>query len=411
MMGTGQRQIWNRGTLFPCMGTIAFAIVCLSFGSCSSSRNMPQLNGSQAAMLDSIPLLNGAKQIEGLAGKFKQHQCSIEEDSLLQTEVLKLRWWKSDTPPNSIAIPWPEGTSRNLQAVQSVGGISLFVKKTGESQANPVLVFELTDSKGVSSSIPLLARHIPVYPIDTTWQEVRIPFSDFTRGKSQTDWSDISSLNLKMEHFGEILLRDFVVVPHSTRKKVERKARKRPLNPAPNGRFILFEENVEHAWGLGDFGENRRFTINKKRGRDKSLGLDLEWDLLPIPFNTGPDPVPHHIIGFSWNGWQAVLPPESLDKAFLVFKLRNIGVNQGPNAALPIQIGIQDQQGHTSTVALTQDLISGEAFGKWRECRVPFSAFLWSSESSPDGLSSIGSIFFQFSEKGQVYIDDLFVKF
>lgn len=62
-------------------------------------------------------------------------------------------------------------------------------------------------------------------------------------------------------------------------------------------------------------------------------------------------------------------------------------------------------------VELSQAYIPGETFGKWHECRVPLSAFDWSTKESPNGLGSIAYIFFQFSEKGHVYIDDLYVRF
>jgi len=393
------------------MGWCWFAMTLLTLASCSSSRKLPALNESQAFMLDSIPMLPGGEQAESITGKFRQHQCSFERDSVLQTDVIRLRWWRNENPAHSINLPWPDSTSQNLEEVEDIGGISLFIKKTGESQSDPVLVVEVADVEGRSSSISLSARHIPVFPIDTNWQEVRIPFTDFTRGRIQTDWSRIASMNLTMEHFGEVLIRDFVVVPHITRKKVERKARKRPPLETPSGRFFLFEENTSHVWGLGDFGENRRFTINSKRGRDKSLGLDMEWDFQPIPFSREPAPIPHHIVGFSWNGWQSVMPPEKPQESHIIFKLRNIGVNQGPSQALPIQVGVADAQGHRAMVELSQAYIPGETFGKWHECRVPLSAFDWSTKESPNGLGSIAYIFFQFSEKGHVYIDDLYVRF
>ena len=102
----------------------------------------------------------------------------------------------------------------------------------------------------------------------------------------------------------------------------------------------MFEENADHIMGLGDFGDHRRFTIEEKRGRDKSLGLDLEWDLTPPPLSAQPVAFPTHTLGFSWNGWKPVTPPNEPDKALIVFKLRNIGINQGPVEPLPIQVGM-----------------------------------------------------------------------
>jgi hypothetical protein len=120
---------------------------------------------------------------------------------------------------------------------------------------------------------------------------------------------------------------------------------------------------------------------------------------------------PTHTLGFSWNGWKPVTPPNEPDKALIVFKLRNIGINQGPVEPLPIQVGLADAEGRTSMVALTQDLIPGAGFGKWQECRIPFSAFEWATEANPDGLGSLAFLFFRFEEKGHVHLDDVQVRF
>lgn len=324
---------------------------------------------------------------------------------------MRLHWWKGTSPPDRISFPWADGAARDLSSVEEFGGISVWLRRTGLTKAQPVIVFEVMDTRGLVSEVTLAAQHAETFPLDTNWQEVRIPLTEFNRGRNQTDWTEIAALNLRMEHFGEILLKDWTLVPHQPRRKLEKKAAKRPLESVPEGRFTLFEENADHIMGLGDFGDHRRFTIEEKRGRDKSLGLDLEWDLTPPPLSAQPVAFPTHTLGFSWNGWKPVTPPNEPDKALIVFKLRNIGINQGPVEPLPIQVGLADAEGRTSMVALTQDLIPGAGFGKWQECRIPFSAFEWATEANPDGLGSLAFLFFRFEEKGHVHLDDVQVRF
>ena len=162
----------------------------------------------------------------------------------------------------------------------------------------------------------------------------------------------------------------------------------------------MFEENADHEWGLGQFGPDRQFIIKEKRGRSKSQALDFEWDFSPAPLTLeAPNfrPIQSASAG---TGGRPLAPPAQPDAAFIVFKLRNIGVNPGPTAPLPIEVGVADADGNTSAIALTQDLISATGFGKWMECRIPMSAFEWATEDDPSGLGSIEYIYFQFSEKG-----------
>ena len=386
-------------------------MTCLLLGSCSQSRRLPALTEAQTATLDSTSFFAGDAPLDSLIGKFPQHQCNIKRDSVLGTKTLHLTWWKGPALSERKSFPWPVGKPNNLDSVEALGGISVWIKKTGPSQSDPVIIFELEDQSGMRSSTSLAPRHIPTFPLDTVWQEARIPLSDFRRGRKQTDWSNLASFNLRMEHFGDVEIGACNLVPHSPIKKVVRRASKRPRAEIQPGRFIVFEENADHEWGLGQFGPDRQFIIKEKRGRSKSQALDFEWDFSPAPLTLKALEFPTHTVGFSWNQWEALAQPAQPDGAFIVFKLRNIGVNPGPTAPLPIKVGVADADGSTSAIALTQELIPATGFGKWLECRIPFSAFDWATEDDTDGIGSIAYIFFQFSEKGHVYIDDLSVRF
>lgn len=411
MRMTPSFQHQRPGLRFGCPAIFAVLWVLLTLAGCSNGRKLPALGSEQAALLDSISLFNGQVSSDSLLGRFRQHQCSIEADSLLGQDVLHLLGWKGTDLSERVCLPWPDNEPQDLQSVEEWGGISLWIRKTGPSQSDPVLVFELEDARGMRSSTSLAQRHAPTFPIDTLWQEIRIPLSDFQRGRAQTDWSQIVGLNIRMEHFGEVLLGACNLVPHERRKKWERREAKTLLLPPSPGRYIVFEDVVDHEWGMGSFGKDRQFILKEKRGREKSHALDFEWDCTPPPLSGQEVRFPNHTVGFSWNGWKVSARPLFPERSFIVFKLRNIGVNPGPTAPLPIQVGLADADGHTSTITLSQDLIPATGFGKWMECRIPFSAFDWATEEDPDGLASIGYLFFEFSEKGHVYIDDLSVRF
>ena len=391
---------------------VPFALLCCLFISgCSSTRNLPVLNEVQAELLDSTVFFGSQIPAESVLGQSRQHQSDLIVDSTMGLNALHLRWWKGPELAERIALPWPDSLPRDITTVEHLGGISIWLRKWGASQSNPGLVFELEDGSGHNSSVSIAAKHVPRFPLDSLWQEVRIPLTDFQNGKDQTDWSDIRSFNIRMEHFGEVLVGPCVLVGHEPRKKTERRAGKLPALPTATGKYILFQESADHEWGLGDFGEKRQFIIQEKRGRNKSQALNFEWDFSPVPFSNEPVKFPHHKVGFSWNGWQEMTPPIRPEQAFIVFKLRNIGVNQGPSAPLPISVGLANSMGQTSAVSLTQERLPGEGFGKWQECRIPFNAFDWATEESPNGLTSISYLYFEFSQKGHVFIDDISVKF
>ena len=106
-----------------------------------------------------------------------------QKDSLLGMDVLHLTWWKGPALSERKSFPWPAGKPNNLDSVEALGGISIWIKKTGPSQSDPVIIFELEDRSGMRSSTSLAPRHIPTFPLDTVWQEARIPLSDFRQGK------------------------------------------------------------------------------------------------------------------------------------------------------------------------------------------------------------------------------------
>ena len=242
--------------------------------------------------------------------------------------------------------------------------------------------------------------------IDTAWQDVSIPFCFFARPGGHrlfslkpctSAWNISEKSTLTRSEWG-----------HLTHRKIKRKARKAPLAACPDGRFVLFEEQFDHVWGLGDHGDRRRAVVSNKRGRNKSNAIELEWDFTPPPFQKASPPVSDGTLGCSWNGWKAVTIPSDMQGSLIQFNLKNIGINPGPSGDLPLAIGIVDHLGVSYWVPVTGDRFDQLAFGHWQTCTIPLEAFSWNQDGeSPSHLSSIAQIAVRMESKGHVFVDDL----
>ena len=153
-------------------------------------------------------------------------------------------------------------------------------------------------------------------------------------------------------------------------------------------------------------------VVSKKRGRNKSNALELEWDFVAKPFSKKGPRHNDESIGFTWNGWNPVSIPQNLNGSEIQFHLKNIGVNPGPSGDLPLEVGIVDHQGETSKLSLTGDHFDNLRFGHWQTCSIPLSEFNWKKEKQDiSGLSSIAFVTLTVKNNGHVFLDDISITF
>ena len=355
--------------------------------------------------VDSMAFSLHSMPSEPIFGRFARHHAFL--DTLTCDHGLDLIWWKGEGPAPCMELSWVYGGSRDLTLTEGQA-LRFRVRKKRPSETIPVLVLGWKDPSGHIASIHLNQSHVLNPALDTAWQEVSVPISDFTRGRTSADFSNIESLQLRLEHFGEVYLDHLRVGPHSSNRKIERKARKAPLTACPDGRFVLFEEQFDHVWGLGEFGERRRAVVSKKRGRNKSHALELEWNFTPTPFQKSSPITTDGTLGCSWNGWTAVSVPSDMQGSMIQFNLKNIGINPGPSGDLPLAIGIVDHMGVSDWVPVTGDRFDELGFGHWQTCTIPLEAFSWNHDGeNPSHLSSIAQIVLNMESQGHVFVDDL----
>ena len=383
---------------------VALFLLCAT--SCSEQRPIQTSNlDIGASTTDSLDWSLDLDRPETLLGRFTRHHAFL--DTLTCDRGLDLIWWKGTGPAPLLNLPWMGGGSRDLTAFAE-HALQFRIRKKRPTETIPVLVLGWQDETGHSASIHLNQSHVLDPALDTAWQDVSIPFSAFSRGRAATDFSRIEALHIGLEHFGEVYIDQVRVGPHLTHRKIKRKARKAPLSACPDGRFVLFEEQFDHVWGLGDHGDRRRAVVSNKRGRNKSNAIESWWDFTPPPFQKASPPVSDGTLGCSWNGWKAVTIPSDMQGSLIQFNLKNIGINPGPSGDLPLAIGIVDHLGVSHWVPVTGDRFDQLAFGHWQTCTIPLEAFSWNQDGeNPSHLSSIAQIAVRMESKGHVFVDDL----
>ncbi len=381
-------------------------LLALSATSCSKSRVMqrsaPSISEGQR---DSLELLAHMEERDPRFGRFPRHHVFL--DTLTCNHGVDLIWWDGNGPAPSMELNWKHGGIQDLSVLDNCA-LQFSIRKKRLSQSTPVLVLGWIDEDGHVASIHLNQYHLLNPDLDTLWQTVNVPIEHFRRGSKSTDFKRIAGLQLTLEDFGEVLIDEMTIGPSLPSRKANRRARKADPSPCPKGKFNVFEDQFDHVWGLGDFGDRRIMKVSAKRGRNKSNTLELEWNFIPKPFSTSSPSTDDNMIGFTWNGWCPVSPPSNLTDSKIEFHLKNIGVNPGPSGDLPITIGIVDHFGYSSEVSLSGNFFANQWFGHWEFCSIPLSEFDWKlHKKDPPGLSSIQYITISTAEKGHVFIDDI----
>ena len=390
------------------LSPLAFLVTCLT--SCSDKRPIQAGSTNRTlGLMDSLDLFSHQNHQEHIFGRFPRHHASL--DTLACNYGLDLIWWKGEGSAPSIVLNWNHGGPRNLQDLNG-HALRFDIRKKRQTGTSPVLVMGWRDQGGHAASIHLNQSHILLPSLDTAWQAVSVPLSDFSRGRLSTDFTRIEALELSLEHFGEVLIDNLRIGPHERNRKIERKAKKESLTECPEGKYNLFEEQFDHVWGLGNFGKRRMMVVSKKRGRNKSNALELEWDFVAKPFSKKGPRHNDKSIGFTWNGWNPVSIPQNLNGSEIQFHLKNIGVNPGPSGDLPLEVGIVDHQGETSKLSLTGDHFDNLRFGHWQTCSIPLSEFNWKKEKRDiSGVSSIAFVTLTAKSNGHVFLDDISITF
>ena len=393
-----------RRPILPLLWPLVVLTVLVS--SCAPTRPLPQGPSTQTTgRLDSLECLAHRSAADPMFGRFTRHLAFL--DTLSCDRGLDLSWWDGDGASPVLSFPWKHGGVRNLHDLDG-WALHFDVRRKRPGTSPPVLVAGWRDASGHTVSTHVQAAHVLDPALDTTWQHVNIPFTDFVRGAEATDLTRVEALEFSLESFGDVFIDHLRLGPSTPDKKALRRARKQRPLPCPRGKFILFDDQFDHVWGLGDHGDRRRMTVSGHRGRNRSNALVLEWDFTPEPFSTTSPFAGDSAIGFSWTGWAPVAIPGDLDRSKIEFHLKNVGVNPGPSGDLPLTVGIVDHQGRTSTVALTGSHFDSPQFGHWQRGRIPLSEFKWKQDKrDTSGLASIAAITLSAAGQGHVFLDDL----
>lgn len=175
-----------------------------------------------------------------------------EQYSFLGKSCLDLYWNRTGTCPwVGMGIGWNGYAPKDLSSVMQNSAFSFWVRAKEGTQFIPTLIFLLEDYGGLQSAVVLKAKHLSKYPIDTVWQEVKIPLNEYLQAaKPLADFSNIKSLNIEMQGQGHILIDEIKIVGASG-KSVS--GRKYGIENNPQFPIQVYKDSLASTYVWGDY--------------------------------------------------------------------------------------------------------------------------------------------------------------
>lgn len=384
---------------------ICSALVCL--GSCSSPEPLTSLPSDALLILDSLSISSQIPS-EALDLDVKNQSCiRLKTESSSSSKVdLHAHWWEGSCLPPVLSIPFPPDAPKNFTEVEHLGSLNFMARKVQTSRSEPTIIIKLCDTYQNCSSTHIQSRHLLRTKLDTSWQEVIIPFSDLKRGRDATNWSSINHIDIQFEGFGEVEISNIYTSTFSLRKESKKAIKRETAEEPPVGQFYLFKEELNHVWGLGE-RRNRDFNVKAYQGVNESQALVLEWDFVTPALSRELKTDADGSMGISWNHWISYALPPSLDRSKVNFMLRNLSPRNSATEELPLWIGLSDGDGNEKELNITPYLTGRN--GGWQECEILLSEFY--STSNLDTEKELEYLFFKTKKKGHVLLDNLKVIF
>lgn len=386
---------------------LALPFLCLCFAASCAPHMSRVISEEQSQLLDSLPLLTNAGPadwIQDIKTPTKGVNIKLSDGTTTKSQRLYVRWGEGSSFTKAIAFSPPENLPFNCQMAEAVGSLSFHIRKIRASQSDPTLIIKLCDTDANCSSTHLAPHHLERTNLDTSWQEVRVPLTDLHRGRSATVWTKAMKFEFGLEGFGEVEIENIVLVPMEHRRKSSKRRRHPHLSPIANGYHYAFQEEIQHAWGLGERRNLRTFDVKPYRGVNDSEALVLKWDYLQKPLSREKVESRDNTFGLSWNGWKPYAPPEKVHQARLVFMLRNLDSKKKASVRVPLNVGLVDHLAYGEFVNVS-DFLDGTQ-GQWQKCTVPLTEFQWLSDTT-DGIQSIEQITFSVDSAGHLFLDNI----
>ncbi len=145
------------------------------------------------------------------------------------------------------------------------------------------------DYGGLQSAVVLKAKHLSKYPIDTVWQEVKIPLNEYLQAaKPLADFSNIKSLNIEMQGQGHILIDEIKIVGASGKSA---SGRKYGIENNPQFPIHVYKDSLASTYVWGDYSHvarnqtsaTRSYNLLLNLNKDKEAGMAIQqWEAVNL---------------------------------------------------------------------------------------------------------------------------------
>ncbi|MCA0426614.1 MAG: hypothetical protein LCH37_04190 [Bacteroidetes bacterium] len=293
---------------------------------------------------------DGSTDVWGLEKTECKNFNRIDSLAFKGTSCLRIEFNREGACPwIGLGIGWNGYVAKDISTVIETDMIEFYMRSIQGKHHSPTLIFLFEDYSGNMSAAAFKPAYLSKYPIDESWQQVRIPLSAFER---KCDFSNIKSLNIECQGNAAILVDEIRIVQGSLSAKKTEKW----------GKVVSRESSYSLYPGNAWWGEAKLSSSAVQKDFQNTFN---NMPSLSIRWKSKSDK-PIQIAGFSWSNWEASKLADSLKNYEFVINYKH---KSGP---LP-QLVLENYKGKTARYSM--DSKNGTPEGEWTQTRIPLEAF------------------------------------
>ncbi|MBI1265930.1 MAG: hypothetical protein GC193_00725 [Cryomorphaceae bacterium] len=350
------------------MGTVRILILSILLSGCGIGFQSLTLDDSAAAPITKSQAFNffGARQVFlnsttdvwGLEKDACKDFQEVRMDNAHQT-VLHLNWNKTTCDWVGFGIGWSGWQAKDMSEVMEYGEFVFNIRAAEGISPIPTMIFLLEDYGTTMSAGVAGAGCIERYPIDTVWQECRLPLSAFDYKTCGIDLTNIKQLVIELQGSGNLLMDNIRIEPQVNRQIANKKVFP-PSVVSTNATVDLMKSTDTKIWGLGSI-KGRYFD---KIGNDGVIRM--QWEDC--------DDCYWYRWGLSWTNWKAANMSATADRAAVSFEIRNL--SDAGVTKLPITLTLESYDYTNASIELDSKTLNGAMLeSQWLRVSIPFEDF------------------------------------
>ena len=289
-------------------------------------------------------------------------------------------------------IGWDDYVGKDLTPIMKYAAIQFYVRTQHGVMYGLPIVLTLEDYSGGMGFAYTYNKYFQKAILDTTWQKVVVPLSDFDIKKEHLDPSNIKQLQFELQQSGDIYLDDVKLVFYTPEPQKPWLGEQKIPNPLATP-ITIFDEGFIHnnGWGLMK-NSCEDFRLDSTQASSGRLSIHATWN------NTEScKPLP---IGASWDEWNPMDLSGALNTTAFQFDIK---VVSGGGNEVPVKIGMNDFSRASTYVQLTSQYVKGGVYdNQWHTVTIPLSAF-----KNTMNFKDTKQVLFSFEKSGDIYLDNL----